>query len=417
MLKQITVDPQMVSAYMQDRQRIPLTVMSFDVDVHELVIPVLGANPSEIVEVLGIFVLKRADSTIQVFGRIEEDKVYIKLPIELNRYKGRFDIEINLRMLDKSTLTLAQFEAMARRSDIDANNIELKPYYFALFDELVTEVKVKRTDALKEIVTEANDAILDISEQVRLTGLAKTTAIQKIEDKAELVETTKKTALTDIDDKVASVETSKGNAIDAINNEKTLAVNAVGQAGTLAIGNVEDAQGSAIGAINEKVTTVDDAKKDATREIELKEAEVESAKNLALDNIATSEQTAYDAFFAYAEKQTADVLLANLEYIAQVDQRLLQTERKATDLSGYSGQVTLTNTETYPFNNSGVTVPISKTRYHLDYNVNVSVVSETGGFAGEVIVYDKQLNGFKIKFTGSAKNVTVKYLLTGGMYK
>ena len=42
MLKQIIVEPQMVSAYMQDRQRIPLTVMSFDINVHELVIPVVG---------------------------------------------------------------------------------------------------------------------------------------------------------------------------------------------------------------------------------------------------------------------------------------------------------------------------------------------------------------------------------------
>lgn len=33
-----------------------------------------------------------------------------------------------------------------------------------------------------------------------------------------------------------------------------------------------------------------------------------------------------------------------------------------------------------------------------------------------VIVYDKQLNGFKLKFEGSAKTVKVKYKVRGGMY-
>lgn len=399
MLKQIIVPAQKVDAYMHDRQRIPLTVMSFDIGVHELVIPIVELDTALITNVLAVFKLLRVDSVIQTDGVVVDDKVHVVIPHQLNGYKGRFTIEIDLQLTNNRSLTLAQFDASARLSDIDNFDEDLKPYYFALFDELATEVKVKRTDAIKEIVDETNDGIVEIGVQVGEVDKAKTAAIQNIEDKVELVETSKTTALNTINQAVDNINDAKTAAINAINAEQTIATNAVKDQKTTSVNEVSEVAA------------------DATREIELKEAEVESAKNLALDNIATSEQTAYDAFFAYAEKQTADVLLANLEYIAQVDQRLLQTERKATDLSGYSGQVTLTNTETYPFNNSGVTVPISKTRYHLDYNVNVSVVSETGGFAGEVIVYDKQLNGFKIKFTGSAKNVTVKYLLTGGMYK
>ena len=109
--------------------------------------------------------------------------------------------------------------------------------------------------------------------------------------------------------------------------------------------------------------------------------------------------------------------LANLVYISQVDQRLLQSERLLNDLNGISGNITLNNSRSYPFNNSVVTVPIAKTRNNLQYSVDVDVLTETGGFAGDVIVYDKQLNGFKLKFTGSARSVNVRYKLTGGLYK
>lgn len=109
--------------------------------------------------------------------------------------------------------------------------------------------------------------------------------------------------------------------------------------------------------------------------------------------------------------------LSNLVYISQVDQRLLQSERLLNDLNGVSGNVTLNNSRSYPFNNSVVTVPIAKTRNNLEYSVDVDVLTETGGFAGDVIVHDKQLNGFKLKFTGSARSVNVRYKLTGGLYK
>ena len=33
---------------------------------------------------------------------------------------------------------------------------------------------------------------------------------------------------------------------------------------------------------------------------------------------------------------------------------------------------------------------------------------------GDVVVYDKQVNGFKIAFTGSAKSVTVRCFVQGG---
>ena len=76
--------------------------------------------------------------------------------------------------------------------------------------------------------------------------------------------------------------------------------------------------------------------------------------------------------------------------------------------------VTLTNTEDFYFNNSDKTVALKKTRDTLDYRVIVDVQGNPDNL-GEVVVYDKQLNGFKIKFTGSAKSATVKCYVQGGV--
>jgi hypothetical protein len=99
-----------------------------------------------------------------------------------------------------------------------------------------------------------------------------------------------------------------------------------------------------------------------------------------------------------------------------LSQQVLQHKRVLSDLEGETGQASMTNSQSYPFNNSSVTVNLQKSRDTLNYRVLVEVVSSNGP-VGEVVVYDKQLNGFKIKFTGSATAVTVKYYVTGGMYQ
>ena len=84
-------------------------------------------------------------------------------------------------------------------------------------------------------------------------------------------------------------------------------------------------------------------------------------------------------------------------------------------LSGEKGTVTLTNTQVYPFNNSRTTVALVKPRQTLDYTVSVEAVAVGGGAVGEIVITDKQLNGFKIEHTGSAAKVSVKYIVEGGM--
>ena len=80
-----------------------------------------------------------------------------------------------------------------------------------------------------------------------------------------------------------------------------------------------------------------------------------------------------------------------------------------------SGTVTLTNSLKYPFNNSDKTINLAKTRKTINYLVEARVTGYSGGLPGEITVSDKALNGFKLGFDGSAKTVTVKYIVKGGI--
>lgn len=97
-------------------------------------------------------------------------------------------------------------------------------------------------------------------------------------------------------------------------------------------------------------------------------------------------------------------------------QQDMQQKRTLADLEGEIGQVTLSNAEAFPFNNSITTVSMDKQRDTLNYRVTTEVLSADGE-VGDIIVSDKQLNGFKIEYTGSATSATIKYYIQGGMYQ
>lgn len=86
------------------------------------------------------------------------------------------------------------------------------------------------------------------------------------------------------------------------------------------------------------------------------------------------------------------------------------------DLAGDVVEVTLSNGEAYPFNNSEKTLSLARKRNHKDYTVSADVMGYSGGFPGDVVVADKLENGFKIAYTGSAKSVTLKVFVKGGFY-
>lgn len=80
------------------------------------------------------------------------------------------------------------------------------------------------------------------------------------------------------------------------------------------------------------------------------------------------------------------------------------------------GTKELTNSAVYPFNNSQVSVALTGGRENGDYLVLTEVVSGNGN-VGEVVVSDKLTNGFKLAYTGSATEATVKYIVIGGLLR
>ncbi len=78
-----------------------------------------------------------------------------------------------------------------------------------------------------------------------------------------------------------------------------------------------------------------------------------------------------------------------------------------------TGVVMLTNSRQYPFNNSAQTVALRSEHSDMDYFVLTEVVRSEGE-AGEIRVYDKAVNGFKIAFDGSARSAQISYLVIKG---
>ena len=103
-------------------------------------------------------------------------------------------------------------------------------------------------------------------------------------------------------------------------------------------------------------------------------------------------------------------------------QHMLQRERQGNEhfdsvekeIEAEYGSVTLTNTDSYPFNNSKATIALSKVR-NTHYTVEAVVTGYTGGLPGNIVISDKAINGFKLAFDGSAKSVTVNYIVKGGL--
>lgn len=96
---------------------------------------------------------------------------------------------------------------------------------------------------------------------------------------------------------------------------------------------------------------------------------------------------------------------------------LLKVNMAEQRIKGLQGEVvttTLTNSKEYPFNNSKATLALKTPRGNLDYTVTVEAVAVGAGGVGEVLITDKQLNGFKIEYTGTAKEVSVKCTVQGG---
>lgn len=110
--------------------------------------------------------------------------------------------------------------------------------------------------------------------------------------------------------------------------------------------------------------------------------------------------------------------LAALEAMLMSAEAMRMLLRQSEELKGITGEVieaTLTNSQVYPHNNSTKTLQIVTPRNTKDYTITVEVVSVTGGAVGDFEISDKLLNGFKIKYNGSASSVAVRCYVRGGI--
>lgn len=93
---------------------------------------------------------------------------------------------------------------------------------------------------------------------------------------------------------------------------------------------------------------------------------------------------------------------------------LIMTGQTLDELAVEEKRVTLTNTRKYPFNNSQQTISLNKMRNALTYSVEVEIESSAGE-VGDIAISAKQLNGFKIKYDGSATTASLILRIKGGM--
>ncbi len=127
-------------------------------------------------------------------------------------------------------------------------------------------------------------------------------------------------------------------------------------------------------------------------------------------DIASAEQRMMAAVDSVA-LDTMDAALAATENI----RNLVLMKNTVDGLVGEKIQITLTNSQQYPHNNSKKTVQLTTPKNNMDYTIEYEVASVTGGAVGDFEFSDKLLNGFKIAFTGSAKSVTVNCYVRGGI--
>lgn len=107
-------------------------------------------------------------------------------------------------------------------------------------------------------------------------------------------------------------------------------------------------------------------------------------------------------------------VLASGEVAGLAFLKVTMAESRIKGLQGEIVETVLTNAKEYPFNNSKKTVALATPRGNLDYTVEVEADTEDAGGIGEIKITDKQLNGFKIEFTGAANKVTAKCTVRGG---
>ena len=93
---------------------------------------------------------------------------------------------------------------------------------------------------------------------------------------------------------------------------------------------------------------------------------------------------------------------------------IIQSGLTADQVATEEKTVTLSNIQSYPFNNSTQTIALNTVRNFTDYTVEAEITAHDGK-VGDVRIFDGMVNGFKVAYDGSAKSATIKLRIKGGM--
>lgn len=140
---------------------------------------------------------------------------------------------------------------------------------------------------------------------------------------------------------------------------------------------------------------------------------IQQGTNMSAANFNNIEMGITDCDLAIQILITLARSLTDRETVSEKDIADLNANLLA-EITAEEKTVKLTNTAKYPFNGSVSSVSMTKARKTKNYTVEAEVTASDGN-VGEIVISDKTLNGFKIAFTGSAKNVTVTIKIRGGI--
>lgn len=119
-------------------------------------------------------------------------------------------------------------------------------------------------------------------------------------------------------------------------------------------------------------------------------------------------------------------ILENSLLLAEATRVLKEHGLDIEAMTGEMHTIYLYNSAKYPANNSKTTIALKQPRNNTDYIIAARVVSavmpngvaidgDPAGTAGNIVITDKLLNGFKVQYTGVAKEVTLEVEIQGGM--
>lgn len=150
------------------------------------------------------------------------------------------------------------------------------------------------------------------------------------------------------------------------------------------------------------VDWIDEVRDSQTQEI-IQQGTDQSAANFKNDSAGTVDANIAAALF--------------LQYFLEFDRDMRAiAANHAAELAVEVQTINLTNAQAskWPNNSSVMSVALATNRKTLNYDVEVEVVSANGNI-GDIVASERQLNGFKIAYDGSASAATLKLRIKGGM--